>query len=806
MESFLNEIRYAFRTLRRAPGMAALAVLCMGLGIGAVTTMYSTALAFTLRPLPQIRDAGRLLRVWEAPVDAPDRFDGIAPGALRDLRSLREFSGIAVLRGQSLNVTGGDVPERVRAARVSFDFLPALGRRPALGRDFTPADDAAGADRVVLLGFGLWQRRFGGDSALVGRTVQLNGEAYRVVGILPEDFVFPSDAQLLTPLALGPEAWASRRDRNLFALARLAPGIGVAQAEAAVAALGARLAASYPEASERWVVRAEPAEPYFGRGPRPFMMVLLASAGFVLLIACANVANLLLARATGRRREIALRVALGASRARIVRQLLTESVLIALAGAALGVVIAVWGLAATAASVPVEVRVFIPGFGRLHLEASALGVAALAAVGSGILFGLAPALAAAHTDVQQSLKEGARGDVPGGRTRRLRGALVVAEIALALVLLVGATLMIATFRQLALTDPGFRSAGVLTLGVTLPATDYPRDSAVTAFYRSLEDRVAALPGVEAVGATTVLPMSWREDRAAVEVEGRPPRRPEDALSLGLRRVSPGYMRALGVALLRGRGLTPQDGPDAPRVAVVSGGAAGRLWPGEEPIGKRLRLWTDPWMEVVGIASNVRGNVLIADDPRPVVYVSYLQMPARNMMLVVRTAGDPAALAPQVQREITALDARLAAGDVAPMGRVILSALSPQSATAQTLAAAALIALFMAAAGTYGVMSYAVAQRTQEIGVRVALGATPSAILRLVLGQAMTLAGAGVAFGVVGALAMGRGMRAILAGTDAADPVTIGAVALLLIGVALLASYLPARRAMKVDPIEALRSE
>ncbi|MFI5280263.1 MAG: ABC transporter permease [Gemmatimonadales bacterium] len=806
METLLQDIRYAVRTLGRAPGMAALAVLCMGLGIGAVTTMYSTARAFTLRPLPQIHDAGRLMHVWEGPADAPDRFSEVAPAALRDLQGLREFSAVAAMAGLTLNVTGGDVPERVRAARVSFNFLQAMGRRPLLGRDFTAADDASGEGRVALLGFGLWQRRFGGDSALVGRTVQLDGVAYRVVGILPDDFVFPAAAQLLTPLALTPEAWAARRDRNLFALARLAPGVGARQAEVAVAALGARLSAAYPEASDHWVMRAELAESLFGRGPRPFMMVLLASVGFVLLIACANVANLLLARATGRRREIALRVALGASRARVVRQLLTESVLIALAGAALGVLVALWGLDATAASVPVEVRVFIPGFGMMHLEPSALGVAVLAAVGSGVLFGLAPALAAVRTDVQQSLKDGARGDIPGGGVRKLRSGLVVAEVALALVLLVGATLMISTFRKLALTDPGFRAAGVITLGVTLPAADYPRDSTVTAFYHSLEERVAAIPGVEAAGETTVLPMSWEEDRTAVEVEGRPPRRPEDAPRAGIRIVSPGYLGVLGVALRKGRGFAREDNAAAPLVAVVSEAAARMLWPGEDPIGKRIKVRSAQWTQVVGVVSDVRGNVLVADDPRQVLYVPYPQMPARSMIVVARTAGDPAALAPQVQREITALDSRLAAGDVAPMRRVILSALSPQSATAGMLAAAALVALFMAAAGTYGVMAYAVAQRTQEIGVRVALGATPAAILRLVLGQGLSLAGAGLVLGVVGALAMGRGMRAILAGTDASDPVTIGGVALLLGTVALVASWVPARRAARVDPMVALRSD
>ena len=806
METLVQDIRYALRTLRRSPGLVALAVLCMGLGIGAVTTMYSTALAFTLRPLPQLRDASRVLHVWEAPLNNPQRLDGISPAALKDLRGLHEFRGFAAMRNTYLNATGMDVPERVMATRVSFDFVQALGRTPLRGRDFTEADDQPGAAKVTLLGYGLWQRRFGGDTAIVGQQVRLNGEPYQVVGILPEGFVFPAGTQLLLPLALGADEWAVRKDRTLFTLARLAPGVTMARAQAAAAALGARLAAEYPDASQGRVLQAESAEWYFGQGPRPFMRVLLASAAFVLLIACANVANLLLARATARRREIALRVALGASRVRIVRQLLTESVLIALMGAVLGVLVALWGLDALGASIPVEVRTIIPGFGMLHLDTTALGVAAAVALGSGIVFGLAPALAAARTDVQQSLKDGARGEVPGGGVKRLRGALVVAEVALALSLLVGASLMITTFRRLALGDPGFRTGGVLTLSVTLPAADYPADSMVTGFYRSLEDRIAALPGVEAVGATTVLPMSWQESRGRIEVEGRQYTHPEDAPVLGVRLVSAGYQRTLGIALVRGRALTRDDGVGAPDVAVVSEAAARALWPGEEPLGRRFKLRGDRWIQVVGVAGNVRGNVLITDDPRPVIYLPSLQSPSRSMSVVVRSAGDPAALAPLVQREVASLDSRLAAGDVMPMAHVVMSAVSPQSATARTLTAAALIALFMAAAGTYGVMAYSVAQRTQEIGVRVALGATPGGILRMVLGQAMLLAGTGLAFGVAGALAMGRGMQSILAETNAFDPVTLGGVTLAMGLVALVAGWVPARRATRVDPMTALRSE
>ena len=807
MDAFLLDLRFAFRTLGRSPGVAALAILCMALGIGSVTAMYSTASAFTFRPLPQVRGPGRVAQVWEAPASAPDRFGGVSAGALRDLQAERAaFSDVAAFDWWEANITGTDVAERVRAARVSANLLRTLGRAPALGRDLIAADDEPGAGRVVLLGHGLWQRRFGGDSTLVGRPVRINGEDYIVAGVLPADFVFPAGTQLWVPLALGAGEWASRRDRRFNVLGRLAPGTDQQRGAAALAALGARLAAAYPEASEGWVMRAQPAERSYGEGPRPFMIVLLGAVAFVLLIACANVANLLLVRATGRRREIAVRVALGASRARIVRQLLTESVVISLAGGLLGVLVALWGLSATAASVPVEVRTFIPGFGALRLDGRALAFTALIAILSGVVFGLAPALAAARTDVQQSLKDAGRSDAGAGGGRGLRGALVVTEVALALVLLSGATLMVATLRRLLLDDPGFRTSGVLTLGVTLPAADYPRDSSVTAFYDELERRVASLPGVLAVGSTTVLPMSWAEQRTGVEVEGRPPRRPEDRPRVGLRLVSPAYLGGLGVTLVRGRGIGEQDRAGAPDVALLSEAAARRLWPAEDPIGKRLQVRGVRWVEIVGIVADVRGNPLVADDPRPVMYLPRRQWPARSLLLAVRAAGDPTTLAPAIQREIAQLDSRLAAGDIATMPRVVASAVSPQQATAQTLVAAAFIALVMATIGTYGVMAYAVAQRTQEIGVRVALGATGAHIARLVLGQALVLLGAGLGLGIVGALLTGRAMRAILYETNPADPAVITGVALLLGAVGLLASWVPTRRALRVHPMEALRYE
>jgi predicted permease len=480
--------------------------------------------------------------------------------------------------------------------------------------------------------------------------------------------------------------------------------------------------------------------------------------------------------------------------------------LLGLAGGALGALLAWWGLQALSTSVPGELRAFIPGFAQFRMDLRALAFSGLVAVGSGILFGVAPALAAARVDLQSSLKEGARGEVGGARAGRLRAGLVVAEVALALLALVGATLTLDSYRRLALSDPGFRSRGVLTFVVTLPSADYPDDSAVVQFHRLLQDRIAALPGVEGVGSTTILPLSPMEARVGLEVEGRPLRRREDAPRVGLRLVSPGYLEALAIPLVRGRLFTSADRMGAPPVAVVSEASARLIWPGEEALGKRFRPDTGQWVEVVGIVRNVRGNPLAGGDVSPVAYLSHLQRPMRTLTFVVAGAGDANALARPILQAVNAVDPRLAAGDVVTMSRMIVIALSPYGGTARTLAVSALVALIMACVGVYGVMAHSVSQRTQEMGVRVALGATPGGVRRLVLGRALALTGIGTGFGIVGALAMSRGLQAILVESRAADPLVLAGVALLLAVATLAASWLPARRATRVDPIEALRAE
>ncbi len=801
----LRDLRFAIRALRGAPVVSLLAIACIGLGIGSVTTVYSTATAFTFRPLPQMRDAGELMLVAETP--RSDRLQGttVTPGTFGDLQTLPEFAGAAALSTWIANLAGFDIAERVPGARVSAGFFQVAGRNPTMGRTFT-AEDIREDQRVVVLSHGLWQRRFGADPAIVGKTVQVNGEGHLVVGVMPDDFVFPAGARIWTPLALQPSAATDRSTRNLFALARRAPGVSPDRANAAVEALGVRLVRDYPNTNQGWTLRAVPAEEFFGAGPRPFMIVMLASVAFLLLIACANVANLLLARATARRREMGQRIALGATRSRLIAQLLTESMLLALCGGLLGIGLAWLGIKGTAATVPLEVQQYIPGFGAIVLDLQAMAVATLVAMLAGIVFGLAPALSGSSVDVTSALKDGGRSDTGRPGPRLLRNALVVAEIALALMLVAGAALMGATVRHVSMTDPGFRTERLLTASVTLPEADYASDAAIVNFWDRLRESLASEPGVTSAEMASILPMSWNDSRIRLHPEGQPPDRPENAPSAGFRRVSPGYLGALEIPLVRGRAFATSDRADAPLVIVLSEMAARRLLPGREAVGARLVI-RNRVAEVVGVVRDVRANPLTSDSPTSVVYVPLSQWPARTASVVLRTdAADPTERTAALQQTIARMDSRLAAGEVSTMTRVIETVTSPQSATAQVLVASAFIALLMAVVGTYGVMAYTVARRTHEIGVRVALGATTGIVVRDVLGRTARLTVIGIALGLAGAIGLGHSMQAILVDTDPTDPLILAGAAGLLGVMALLAGLLPARRAARVDPLTALRAE
>ena len=799
----IREVRFAFRALRAASVISILAIACIGLGIGSVTTVYSTATAFTFRPLPQMHAAGELMLVAESPASDQSQGLTVTAGTFGDLHTLPEFAGVSAFDTWTANMAGFDVPERASAARVSAEFFRVTGRTAALGRTIDAEDVRADA-RVIVLSHALWQQRFGSDPDVVGKTVQVNGEGRVVIGVMPDDFVFPAGVKLWTPLALAPADTADRTARTLVVLARRAPRVSAAAANTAAAMLGKRLAADYPNTHTGWALRAVAAEEFFGAGPRPFMLVLLAAVTFLLLIACANVANLLLARATSRRREMGQRVALGATRGRLVVQLLTESMVLAIAGGVLGVGLAWLGIKGTAATVPLEVQQYIPGFGAIVLDWRAASVAALVAILAGIVFGLVPALSGSSVDVNMALKEDGRSET--GRSGTLRNALVVAEIALALMLTAGAALMGITFSRVSLSDPGFRADRVLTAAVTLPDGDYADDRSVINFWDHLRESLAADPGVAAAELTSILPMSWNDSRIRAYPQGQPPDHPENAPSAGFRQVSSGYLGALNVPLVSGRLFTDADRAKRSLVVILSETAARRLLPGREVVGQRLVI-RDRVVEVVGVVRDVRANPLTSASPTSVVYAPLPQWPARTVSVILcARAGDPAALTSGLQRTVSRLDSRLAAGDVVTMTRAIAVVTSPQSATAQMLLTSALIALLMAAIGTYGVMAYNMGRRTREIGVRLALGSTTGGVVRHVMSGAARQAAIGVVLGIAGAVGLGRSMRAILVDTNPADPGVLTGTAVLLGTIALVAAWLPAYRASRVDPLTALRAE
>ncbi|MBL8985699.1 MAG: ABC transporter permease [Gemmatimonadetes bacterium] len=797
--------RMAVRALRAAPAVSVLAIVCIGLGIGAVTTVYSTASAFTFHPLPQLVDPGRLLFVSDAPASTPEREAGVAPATYADLATLPEFAATAAVRFVTVNLTGVDAPVRATGARATADFFRLAGRFPRLGRGFLPEEMQPGADRVVVLGHGLWRSRFGADSTVVGRTIQLDGEAWTVAGVMPPDFAFPIGAEFWAPLALTPAEAVDRTGRDLFMLARLAPSVSPERAQTAVRALRQRLAADWPGVYDERVFHTQMAEAFFGSGPRPFMVVLLGAVAFLLLIACGNVANLLLVRATGRRRETGVRVALGASRGQLAVQLLIESLLLALAGGAVGVLLAWWGTQAATATVPVDVQRYLPGFGAIRLDGRAFAVATMVSMLSGVLFGLVPATAGTKVDVVTALKDGGTGEPRRLGARRFRVGLVIGEIALALILVAGAGLMVATFRRISLSDPGFRTARVLTAAISLPDVDYDRDSVVVRFWDRLREATAGLPGVESVELTTVLPMTWDDRRASFYPANERPERLEDAPIAGVRQVSPGYLDGLGVALVSGRMLAPTDRQDQPAVAVVSESAARRFFPAGGSVGRQL-VRGNRSVEIVGVVRDVRGNPLTADAPLDVVYLPLAQWPSRTAYLVATTRVDPTSVTRGVQAAVGRIDSRLAAGEVATMAAVVATVTSPQAATAKLLTASAMIALVLAAVGTYGVMSHAVARRTRELAIRAALGESRAGVLRLVMAGATGMALAGVGLGLVGALALGRGMDAVLFDTSPTDPWVLGGAATLLAAIALIAGYVPARRAASVNPMVALRND
>jgi putative ABC transport system permease protein len=698
-----------------------------------------------------------------------------------------------------------DYPERFSGCAVSTNFFDALGSGAALGRTFQLGEDQPGRDQVVVLKHGLWVRRFGADPNIVGKTLTLNAKTFTVIGVAPPDFNFPfNSVEMWSPIVFDAQAKLERRKHYLQVLGMLKPGVSVARAHADIDAISQRAKRLFPETNagaEHYVINMNKD---FTRAARMGVPVLMGMVGFVLLIACANVANMLLSRAVNRQKEIAVRLALGASRLRLVRQLMTESLLLALAGAGLGLLLSVWGVKQFRAGVPEDFTRFVPGIDHLGVNQTTLLFTLLVSMMTVALFGLLPALQASKPSLNESLKEGAKVASFAGSRRRLRGALVVAEIAIALVLLIGAGLMLRSFVAMAREDIGFDPRNALGFEIGVSDEKYPEEKR-RIFFDQLLSRLRTLPGVEAAGAIHLLPMTGTS-RADFAIVGEPPAEKGKELVTNFRIVTPGYFGAIGMPLKRGRDFNAQDNEKAAGVAIVDEAFARRRFPNQEPIGRRIVFLDKPDkpMEIVGVVGNVKNK--LDEIAEPYVYAAYAHFPFSGMGIVVRTAAEPTAITPAVRGEVMALDPALPISGLKTVEQIVYERSTPKRIMTAMMGVFAVFALLMAGAGLYAVMAYAVSRRTHEIGVRLALGARPSDILRMITRQGMKLTLAGLAFGLAGAFALTRVMSGILYGVSVADPLTFAMVSLLFIGVALLACRIPARRATKVDPMIALRCE
>ncbi|HKG90380.1 MAG TPA: ABC transporter permease [Gemmatimonadaceae bacterium] len=802
------DLRYAARVLRRSPGFAAVAVLTLALGVGATTAIFSAVHAVLLRPLPY-PDAGRVVMLWARNARTGDR-DEAAPADYLDWRAAggRAFAGVAALQpyGHDYTPAGGE-PETLRSSLVGEDFFRVMGVGALVGRALLPEDFAgpAGA-RVVVISHQLWRSRFGADPAVVGRTVTLDRRPYTVVGVMPPEFPFPADRQLWAPMVLDEREARVRGGGYIPVVARLRPGVALAQAQREADEIAARLARDYPRTNAQRAIELQPLPDYLTGQVRPALLVLLGAVGMVLLIACANVANLLLARGSQRRHELAVRGALGASRGRLVRQLAAESALLAALGGAAGTLVAVWGARAITALAPADV----PRIETVTVDASVLAFAAAVTLLTALLFGLAPAVQAAGVALSGSLAAGSRA-VHGGAPRRggLRGALIAAEVALAMVLGVGAGLLLRSFWSLLRVDPGFVAENRLTVQLFVwDGRSKPEER--VAFIADVLGRVAALPGVRSAGAVSALPFG--ESRIGITtgftIPGRPVPPPEEVPRADYSVATPGYFDAMGIPLRRGRLFAPADGPRAPSVVLVNETFARRHFPNDDPVGQRVTLryaGNTASSEIVGVVGDVR-QVGLDQAQRPEVYVAHAQSGFGSMTLVVRTSADPAALLGAVKAQVYAADPQQPIWTSATLDQLVDRSLAGRRFSVVLIGAFSALALLLAAVGIYGLVSFTTAQRTRELGLRMALGARASDILAATMKDALALTGIGVAAGLAGAWSLTRVLGGMLYGIAPTDPATFVALAALVACIAALASYLPARRATRLDPVAALRND
>jgi predicted permease len=809
LEQLLADIRFGLRMLRKNPGFTTVAILTLALGIGTNAAVFSVVYAVLLRPLPY-REPSRLVVLHETTPKVGDVSVSF-PNFLDWRAASHSFSQMAAVASVDFNLAGVTQPENISGDAVSPNFLSMIGIRPFLGRDFDASEEKPGTAPVLLLSYALWQSHLGGDPNAVGKTITLDGRSFTIVGVLPPNYRSLDMTDVMLPIGVwatnNADAIKERGDRgDMVVIGRLAPGVAFGQARAEMEGIAARLAKDYPGSNDQFSVTLQPIRQAFVGDMKTAILVLFGAVLFVLLIACANVANLFLVRGSSRTKEIALRIAFGASRGRIIRQMLTESFILACVGGVVGVALALGGIRGMAQLISADM---LSGAAVNLNGAVLLFVAAVVALAT-FIFGLAPALHSTKPNVQSELKEGGRTSSGGVAQNRLRGVLAVAEISLALILLIGAGLMMKSLYRLLQVDPGFRPARVLTMGMDLRTQLYSQDPAVLNFWQQLIDRVSALPGVQSAAVGTAIPLTNSHGRSDITIEGMALPTPGNYPHPDVHVVSPEYVATLGIPLLRGRTFTDQDNEKAPLAGMINAMVAHRFFPNEDPIGKRFMFGhpsSDPpkWYTIVGVVSDTRLYGL-ANPARLEVYLSFRQNPRNSMALVVKSGADPASLTSAVREAVQSIDKDQPVFAISTMEELVRNSVATRRMTLVLLGLFSGLALVLGAIGIYGVISYSVAQRTHEIGIRMALGAPRSGVFRLVVGEGLKLAGVGIAIGIAAAFGLARLMSSLLFGISATDFETFAGVALLLALVAMLACYVPARRAMRVDPTVALRYE
>ena len=812
MGTIWQDIRYGLRMLIKHRLTTLVCVVALALGIGSNTAIFSLAEAFLLHPVP-LENADQFVALVDSRPGQNIDMNSVAPATYFEWQSqAHSFEQMGAYVWDALNLTGDREPEKVQGFRVSASFFDMLGVRPKLGRTFLADEELAGKDQEIILSYGLWERRYASDPNIIGKQVKVYGKAFTIVGVMGKGFDYPKPAEAWIPLSFDVKSRAARDSRYVWVLARLKPGASVAQASAEMHTITARQSEAFPDSYKGWSLRVMPIGEFAaGDLTRQFTFLLFGAVGFVLLIACADVANVQFAKVTGRHKELAVRTAMGASRSRIIRQLLTESVLLALAGAALGLLFAQWDIYLILRHMPPEVARFIAGWYTIRLDAGAFLFTLGIAVASGLVSGIAPSWFHSQTNISDTLKESGRGASTGPSRHRLRSVLVVAEIALALVLLVGAGLLVKGFRALLNVHENYHPESVLTLTLSLPDDQYAQKPGRAAFHAQVLQRLAAIPHVQSAALATEVPYAngGGSDLRPFTIEGRAVQERGEITSSIVNTISPSYFRLLKIGLRDGRELSDSDAEATLPVADISRKLAGRYFPGENPIGKKIKIGKadadSPWMTIVGIVDDVH-YTWINKEELPTIYRTYRQAPPFYTSLALRTDGDPLTFIPAVRSGVAAVDPNLPLFDVKPFDKVITDSIVGIAYVAAMMAILGFIALVLASVGIYGVMSYSVGERTHEIGVRMAMGATGKDVQRLILGNGLFLTILGMAIGLPLALGLAYGLSSLLFGVKVADPFAFVGLPLLLAAVATVACYLPARRAVRLDPISALRYE